>query len=427
MKHRWLPAVAGLAVLAMLALVVPALYDEAKPPSPQPFSLAPMPGAAAPLHTAPQAKAPVAAAAAEQACGDGLGNLDAPGPAADPDALDARLVAAADRARPSLWAALAASSDEVARAVGLWAQSLEVPARDLPDCISGRCVQSYFNAWARRLQANEAPRAGLARMAQTTQSPQVYALARDACQVGGLAFGGACHLLSVEQWARLDPDNALPWLTLAQQSKTRGDAAGVDEAVFRATHARSARGVEGVVMRAALSLMPPGTPPRVQEVLLTQLAGSAFVNRQTSPPPEYCSAASVQDGNRRQTCANLGEMLATRSETLVDMLVGVKIAERAGLPLQRIAAWGDELDAMLQLGKPAPDGADRPQQAPSCESAEDVLRWHRELAHGGELHTLRNALQRSGLSTAELARRYRESMQTMQVATPTSAAASATP
>ena len=63
----------------------------------------------------------------------------------------------------------------------------------------------------------------LVRLAVVSQDPLVYVIALEACK--GSAEGGAanCALLSLEQWARLDPDNAQPWLELAAQAQREHD------------------------------------------------------------------------------------------------------------------------------------------------------------------------------------------------------------
>jgi hypothetical protein len=434
MKHRRLFAIAVVAVLAALVFALLEMREqptitEASTVPPAHSLAAPTPSSVArlkaPREPKPAAR-PAPAADEIEVCGYGNWKLDAQGVPVDLDTLDARHSAAFDTARHALGVALAASDDEVTRAVGLWTQSLEVPLRELPVCEDDACLKPYLDAWNKRLQANDAPRAALVRMAQTTTAPQVYALAYSACQANRLDFGATCGLINIEQWARLDPGNALPWFKLADERKAQGDLAGVDEAFFRASHAKTATGIEDLVRRAALSHMAPDTPPLAQGDLVMDLFNSALGGRLTASPSRYCEDAALQDGNRRQTCARLGEMLATRSDSLLDLHIGIAISERAGLPPERVAAWQEESDAMKLQSIEGPfKTKDDPRQALGCEGVTATLRLHRELSREGEVHALRSAVERSGHDRAELARRYRETMRQMSEAMAASFAASA--
>lgn len=223
MKRRLLFAIMGVAVLAALVFAVRETREQpavaAVPAAPQAAVMAATsPSSVARLKALrePKPHTRLSRAADEiEVCGYGRWKLDAQGAPVDLDKLDARHSAALDTARHALGAALAASADEVTRAVGFWTQSLEVPRHDLPACDDDDCLKPYLDAWNKRLQANDAPRAALVKMAQTSTAPQVYALAYSACQANGLDFGAVCGLINVEQWARLDPDNALPWFRLA--------------------------------------------------------------------------------------------------------------------------------------------------------------------------------------------------------------------
>ncbi|MBX3620731.1 MAG: hypothetical protein KF891_12205 [Rhizobacter sp.] len=79
----------------------------------------------------------------------------------------------------------------------------------------------------------------VARLAAGSQDPFVYALALEACQGVTPAEGGSCQLLSIAQWVRLDPDNAVPWRVLADQAQASDDVQA--EASARALASRALR------------------------------------------------------------------------------------------------------------------------------------------------------------------------------------------
>ena len=58
----------------------------------------------------------------------------------------------------------------------------------------------------------------LVKLASASRDPQVYALAFLSC---GYTGGGACDLLSAQQWAEMDSDNGVPWLLVASAARPR--------------------------------------------------------------------------------------------------------------------------------------------------------------------------------------------------------------
>jgi hypothetical protein len=70
----------------------------------------------------------------------------------------------------------------------------------------------------------------IVRLAVASPDPFVYAMAMEACR-GRSREGGPCSLLSTAQWARLDPDNAVPWRALAAEAHARDEPQAEDLAL----------------------------------------------------------------------------------------------------------------------------------------------------------------------------------------------------
>jgi hypothetical protein len=49
---------------------------------------------------------------------------------------------------------------------------------------------------------------------------------------------GACQRISLAEWSRIDPDNGIPWLNLAQAARNTGDTQAEAAAFAHATGAR---------------------------------------------------------------------------------------------------------------------------------------------------------------------------------------------
>jgi hypothetical protein len=79
----------------------------------------------------------------------------------------------------------------------------------------------------------------LAALASGTQDPAIYVMAMRACRsiLPGAPPSG-CGVLSVDQWTRIDPDNAMPWLLSAREAKKRWDDASFQDALLHASRAK---------------------------------------------------------------------------------------------------------------------------------------------------------------------------------------------
>jgi hypothetical protein len=329
----------------------------------------------------------------------------------------------------SLTGALAKSPQEVLRAAGLAVQSagLSVAFKQSPECDGAACAPKVADATPpvqgqAQPAASAAPREALARMAVATRSPQVYALALQAC--GPQRGQGNCAMLSTDQWARLDPDNAIPWLQVATDARLRGDNAGVDEALFRMSRATISDARFGAVTALAAAHMPGDVTLLAKHVVVTALMGveSAAVLPGYQVVTQYCSAANVRDANRQQTCSALADVLVKRGTTMLDLSVGVVVGERAGWPAERVQAVRDERDAMAQISVASQP---EPRSAWSCEALGKTTRYLGELVMYGEAGALRRAIKQSGQTVSVMAAQQRESLARATAAA--SSASSATP
>jgi len=341
----------------------------------------------------------------------------------DPRELKIPVRQAVDR----LTATLAQSPQEVLRAAGLAVQSagLNEAPKPSPVCEGAACAASAADARTGAQAVADlpsTPRQALARMALGTRSPQVYALALQACSLQ--RTDGSCAMLSPDQWARLDPGNAIPWLQVAVDAQLRRDTATLDEAMFRMAHANTSDARFGTVTALAAVHMPGDVTLLAKHVVLTELidAEAATVLQGYWVVRQYCSATSVRDANRQQTCAALADVLATKGTSLLDVSVGLMLGELVGWSPERVQAVSDERDAMMQIGvKSQPE----PRHAWSCDALGKTTRDLTELGQYGEVGSLRRALRQSGESVAELARRQREALAAFNAAAAASAAASA--
>jgi len=177
-----------------------------------------------------------------------------------------------------LAANLAAGSTDRDRAVGMYLQAVQArnAAVTAASQAHGKCADTdtacwsdLFQAGAEAVGAAEVQRA-LAHLATTTSDPEAYALALYSCTA---VAGGDCALLSYAQWAKLEPDNAVPWIYLAAEAEKRHDRSGVDAAMLRASKSRYSDEHLDAISRPFLSDDYASQPPAVQWDLAAQVIG----------------------------------------------------------------------------------------------------------------------------------------------------------
>lgn len=322
------------------------------------------------------------------------------------------MAAAVAAAREHVTIALKTSPDETSRALGLALESMggpivtdEIVACTGPDCPADPERIESREAQTRRLAGNRQPRDALARLALTTRSPEVYGLAWGLCStVGAADDASTCRMLSAEQWARLDPANAVPWMSVMDQARARGDQAGADEALYRVSQARTVNAGIGRFAALLLDRLPPSLGPL--EAL--ELANETFAIEMQAPAGWYgalrqaCSPSRQRDGNRQQQCHAAAEALWRFGSSPLELAVALQIGTAAGWPAERLRALDDERVALGQAGAAAVSDVSM-----TCESLRNQARHLQQVGRAGEVAVQRAALLASGRSVAEWADLHR--------------------
>jgi len=216
---------------------------------------------------------------------------------------------------------------------------------------SAECIGAAYQAGRRAaLPSLEA----LARLATSSRDPQVYASAIYTCVLAdAMVLSQACASLSPEQWASLDPDNALPWLYVASAAYVRGDEATLVDALGHADRSRRVVASQMPLFQA-LSVASPGSEP-VRAVMLERQLGAYGMHAlpDYASAAAFCDVAAVAEPRRRRVCSALADVLIETGTTLRDMLVGIAIGDKVGWPAQRLTVL--RLDSARLLS--ADDGA----------------------------------------------------------------------
>lgn len=231
-------------------------------------------------------------------------------------------------------------------------------------------------------------------LARGGNDPWVVQLGLLSCDLQFNAPKG-CSALSPRRLTQLDPDNAAAWLELATR-----EPAGQDEALFRASQASSYDSRWGQLAARIDDALPTDLPP-LQRLMLVEhaiglmsaygLSGSTTVNR-------YCSDTAVRDANRAQVCERIARTMVQRSPATLDVLVGHAIGARLGWPAEQRQSVRDALRAADVLSTKLSQGEARY----ACASIDARLKQLHEAQRSGELVAAQRAIERSGLSVADL-------------------------
>jgi hypothetical protein len=287
-------------------------------------------------------------------------------------------------AREKLRSSLVASSDVRQQALGLGLQTTAAASEEHIDS-------------AVALSA-------LATLAASSEDPVVYAIALRVCAEAAITTSNtACDAISSNGWARSDPDNAVPWLELANEADRRQDFSAEAEDFHRAAVAHRFDSDMSSVLAIAAPAMPSGLSRLEQYYLYSGLIGFQSMVGPYAHSALGCSSFARANSDLMKDCRAIAENMVASGQNLTDLGVGTRLGEAAGWPAQRVAALQREQHALMMLVLGDPRDFDVPL---SCQKAlrqmDRVTRW----AVAGEIPTLRAELQSSGLSIDDLAAQY---------------------
>jgi hypothetical protein len=242
----------------------------------------------------------------------------------------------------------------------------------------------------------------LAVEAAASRHPAVYAMALQSCRQ---AAAPACALLSVEQWARLDAGNAVPWLALAAEALQRGDAAAEADAMGRAVMARRFESPASRLPALIDRGLGPQAPalPRTLALMASWQAQSAWDDAVGPQALRHCGPDAPQ--GRRPLCEGLAHQLLSHAERVDDFAAGVAIAGHLGWPAARLQELQREADALTEAARLQAMLTDL-----SCDSVERVQQWRAALAEHGEVLAARALLARSGFDTGWWSEQHRKNL-----------------
>jgi hypothetical protein len=270
-----------------------------------------------------------------------------------------------------------------------------------PGCKPGQpCSERPYEAM-RQARANAVE--PLIEYALKSGDVDAYAAALHGC---GNAKIGACSSISYEGWAKIEPDNASVWLTIAGEAESRKDIPARTLALQRAA-ASSTYNPRVPLLAAAFNAAPVlAESTLVQSQIIGRLIGvdAAVSLGHFSVAGRLCGRAEKMDEERRALCDSIATTFVEKDQSLLGLRMGQTIGARAGWDAVRIQQLQDEYTiATGRLYQMFADG-----KMLSCESMENINRWARSVHAVGERGAVREFVAKSGKSMAQLAKEYRK-------------------
>jgi hypothetical protein len=385
-------------LVVLIAAVVAGVILLVRSGSPQHIVSTPTPaGKPTENHPALSAPAPIPPLPATdtgtvELCGHGTMSADE----ADPDAVF-RQVGALTKATAARWlTALQNSGDLRSRAAGLLLEAT-VSAGDSTGPVAAQTL------------------AAATQLAAGTEDPAVYALALSMCaRSGGTDAEGACQPISLQRWAQMDPDNAVPWLFLAAAARAGHDAGAEANAFSQAAKAHKVDSYGDSLFAFADPELPQDATPLERSYFASEIIGveAALWAPQYGIANQHCSLEAMQDSNVRQQCDSLAQLLVRKGTTLLDLGVGRRIGARAGWPGERVNEVLQEQHALMQaINQVTPSDNDK---LWTCDAVNRVNAYMVQRVGLGEVGAAREVLERSGETVEAMAEKYGQYMDNLK-------------
>jgi hypothetical protein len=259
----------------------------------------------------------------------------------------------------------------------------------------------------------EQSRDELVALAVGAGDPALYAMALATCGAYSTPLGGACQQLSPAEWARLDPDNAMPWMVLAGKAQARNDAKAASDYFGRAARAKRMDAYIDTLFPFSEQEMPNDISALDRWYLTVGTVGvGAAMVLSFSPALRHCSGAALQDEQVRAQCGAVAELMVSGSPTLLEFSLGVSLGTRTGWSPTRVRELTEQRDAWMQVSMSDADIEAKVDW--SCAAVEKNNAQMRRRAQLGELGALREQVEASDKTVSELAQKHRAWLENMQ-------------
>jgi hypothetical protein len=227
--------------------------------------------------------------------------------------------------------------------------------------------------------------------AVTSSDPRIYALAFGQCDQstrqrieGPPAAPASCGQLDASEWARRDPGNGVPWLSVLQRADQTGDQTAQREALQQMASSSRFEVRSGATASVA-QLQMGDADLAAQQTLLVQAVGM-FDFSPYSTLTVRCRDRAGGDQDRAAVCESIGEVLFNHSNTMIARAIGGSIHRLATGDPSRLDQAHREQRAYADHWKPATGFS-------PCEDERQMLKRFVRIGTIGELAVMKEELR----------------------------------
>ena len=339
----------------------------------------------------------------------GLGWVDAEPSEAQQEAIGQKIVAFAQQGRRELVRRLSESGDPFIQAVGQIAKALgdieegrvQGPmGQGAESCAGAACPEEVLRVQTMTRLIDE-----LARRAAQSVDPRLYGLAYKLC-IQSLVE--SCTFLNARQWARLDPENAAPWLYALNENAADKSRSTMDEVLFQIAKAKRFDdqyfSVAGEIARHAAednSSIWAANQAAVGAIGMSAARSISVVQDLM----QGCRDTALNDANRRQLCEGAARTLAGRSDTLLMTRMGIGMGRRLGWD----PALDDETRGLIMAGGESfSEEFGNQNEAMGCGGMRKLLKLFDRQAEIGEMGWARESVKTRGRTQEEYTKKGRD-------------------
>jgi hypothetical protein len=167
--------------------------------------------------------------------------------------------------------------------------------------------------------------------------------------------------------------------------------------------------------------LPVDTAPLEQEWFATELIGyqAAWPLPIAGLRKTYCSAEALSDERVRARCDAIAQLILTKAQTVLELIVGRALAKQIGWPKARLDQLEEDQDAMTMAVLDNLEASDdlSADESWNCDHLQRRIQYLSQLARKSEVDVAREAVVRSGIPVADLAQRYKNKTAEIRQAT----------
>jgi hypothetical protein len=209
----------------------------------------------------------------------------------------------------------------------------------------GDCKETAINKYFQEVSVSADP---VALIGASSRDADIYAAAFYQCQEKKT---DACSAISSNNWAALDPDNAVPLIYAAAEAKIRNDDVALDKYLKNASE-RAAFNSRVPDLSLILYAQNVRSKDTVTRITLSNTLANEYQMLQGVKYlgfHQYCISDFMNTQSRSVSCEKIADLIISRAKDLDDLGFALAVGEKVNWPVERTQKLTGELKLLRQL------------------------------------------------------------------------------